>query len=307
MAIHEQRYGTAPSYAASALAASSIGWALAPIFIRYLSASYGPHTQNFLRYAAAAVPLLVISAVWYRRDLLEAFRSWKGMGGIVLLNVVQQHVWTVGTAGSTATTAQLISKLSIVFVIIFSFFMFSEERGVIRSPLYLAGTFLSFIGVGAVISRDPQAVIPLIDFPTAMLLLTAVLWAVYTVWAKHIVLRIHPVPMFTVVSIYTTAAFALLAMATEGASTLSSAGTNVFLIGIISGLIPIALAHPAFHYAQRNLGSAFCSSVALFNPLVTYIIALFIFPDEQLILTQWIGAATLLLGTLMVLYTARKE
>jgi drug/metabolite transporter (DMT)-like permease len=99
----------------------------------------------------------------------------------------------------------------------------------------------------------------------------------------------------------------LLAAATEDVSTLSSAGARNVLIGVISGLIPIALAHPAFHYAQRNLGSAFCSSVALFNPFVTYLIALFIFPDERLILTQWFGAGILVIGTLMVVYTGRKE
>ncbi len=77
-------------------------------------------------------------------------------------------------------------------------------------------------------------------------------------------------------------------------------------LGVISGLIPIALAHPAFHYGQRWLGSAFCSSVALFNPLVTYLVALMIWPDERLILTQWIGSGVLVAGTLLVLRNAER-
>lgn len=289
------------------LIVSSFAWALAPIFIRYVARVYDPHTQNLLRYGSAAVPLTIISLIWFRKDLVAAFRGYKGMLGIAALNVLQQHVWTLGCAGSTATTAQLVSKLSVVFVILFSFFLFHEERGVIRSPFYLIGTVLSFLGAAAVISDDPSTVVPRLDFPTVMLLLTAVLWAIYTVWAKHLVMDVHPVPMFTVLSIYTTAGFALLASRTGHVSMIVSAGWRFAAISVVSGLIPIALAHPTFHFAQRRLGSAWCSSVALFNPLITYAIALWVFPDEHMVLTQWLGAALLLVGTLLVVFAGRRN
>ena len=292
--------------AATALVVSASGWALAPIFIRQLSVVYDPNTQNLLRYLSATIPLVVVSAVWYREDLRAAFRDYKGMLGIAILNVVQQLVWTIGCAGSTATTAQLISKLSIVFVIIFSFLLFHEERAIIKSPLYIAGTVLSFVGVGGVISDNPASVVPTLNWPTLMLLAMAVLWAVYTVWAKHLVTDVHPVPMFTVLSIYTTIGCAILSVVWGAPSTLVTAGIPPIIIGIISGLIPIALAHPTFHFAQKHLGSALCSSVALFNPLLTYAIALWIFPDEHLVLTQWLGAGVLLAGTLLVIYAGKQ-
>jgi drug/metabolite transporter (DMT)-like permease len=139
-----------------------------------------------------------------------------------------------------------------------------------------------------------------------MLLAMAVLWAVYTVWAKHLVTDVHPVPMFTVLSIYTTIGCAILSVVWGAPSTLVTAGIPPIIIGIISGLIPIALAHPTFHFAQKHLGSALCSSVALFNPLLTYAIALWIFPDEHLVLTQWLGAGVLLAGTLLVIYAGKR-
>ena len=292
--------------AASALVIAASGWALAPIFIRQLSTIYDPHTQNLLRYASAAIPLLLISGVMFREGLRDAFRDYKGMLSISVLNIVQQHTWTLGCAGSTATTAQLVLKLSIVFVILFSFFLFHEERGVIKSPFYLAGTLLSFVGAAAVISDDPTSIVPVLNFPTLMLLVTAVLWAVYAVWAKHLVANIHPVPMFTVLSLYTTIGFAFMSFLTGDPAKIVSVGTYPVVIGVVSGLIPIALAHPAFHFAQKHLGSALCSSVALFNPLLTYAIAMWIFPDEHLVLTQWIGAGVLLLGTLLVIYAGKR-
>ena len=289
------------------LMVAACGWALAPIFIRQLSTVYDPHTQNLLRYASAALPLLLISVIWFREDLAAAFRGYKGMLGIAALNVVQQHVWTLGCAGSTATTAQLVTKLSIVFIILFSFFLFHEERSVIKSRIYQFGTLLSFAGAAAVISDNPASIVPNLDFPTLMLLATAILWAVYTVWAKHLVMNVHPVPMFTVLSLYTTIGFAVLSPATGDTSKLVTAGWQPVVIGIVSGLIPIAWAHPSFHYAQKHLGSALCSSVALFNPLVTYAVAMWIFPDEHLVLTQWLGAALLLLGTFLVLSAAKSS
>ena len=289
------------------LMVAACGWALAPIFIRQLSTVYDPHTQNLLRYASATLPLLLISAIWFREDLAAAFRGYKGMLGIAALNVVQQHAWTLGCAGSTATTAQLVMKLSIVFIILFSFFLFHEERSVIKSRIYQFGTLLSFVGAAAVISDNPASIVPNLDFPTLMLLATAILWAVYTVWAKHLVMNVHPVPMFTVLSVYTTIGFAVLSPATGDTSRLVTAGWQPAVIAIVSGLIPIAWAHPSFHYAQKHLGSALCSSVALFNPLVTYAVALWIFPDEHLVLTQWLGAALLLLGTFLVLSAAKSS
>ena len=292
--------------AVAALVLSTFGWALAPIFIRYLSTSYDVNTQNFIRYLGATLPLLIICLVWYREEFRVVLAHRNALLGIGIVNILQQWSWTIGCAGSTATTAQLISKISIVFVIALSFLLFHEERAVIRSRLYQIGTLLSLVGLAAVISRDPASIIPRIDLPTFMLLFTSVLWAVYTVWGKHLVATVHPIPMFTVIAIGTTLGSLVMAIIWGQPSTLVSAGMAPFWIAVISGVVCIAASHPTFHFAQKHLGSALCSSVALLNPLVTYMIALCIFPDEELVLTQWIGAAALLVGTLLVTYAGQR-
>lgn len=292
--------------AVSALILSTIGWALAPIFIRHLSTLYDVNTQNFIRYLSATLPLLAASLIAYRADLMTVLRQPRAMLGIGLVNVFQQWSWTLGCAGSTATTAQLISKISIVFVIVFSFFLFHEERAVIRSRFYQVGTLLSFVGLAAVISRDRNSIVPHFDFATMMLLLTSVLWAVYTVWGKHLVTNVHPVPMFTVIAVFTTLASLGMALIWGTPSDLVAHGAKPLWIAFVSGVFPIAMSHPAFHFAQKHLGSALCSSVALLNPLVTYGIALFLWADERLVATQWFGAAVLLVGTLLVTYAGQR-
>jgi drug/metabolite transporter (DMT)-like permease len=202
--------------------------------------------------------------------------------------------------------AQLITKLNIVFVIIFSFFLFHEERAVIRSPSYLGGTLLSLVGVAAVLAKDPASLVPIFDRAAALLLGTAVCWGVYMVWSKHLVMGMHPIPMFTVVSIYTTLGLGILSLTLGEPGTLIAAGPRLTAVAFISGLLPIALAHPAFHFAQRTLGSAFSNSCNLLTPLLTYLFGVTVLVNERLTRSQWLGAAMLIAGTALVTFALHR-
>lgn len=289
-----------------ALFTASFGWALAPVFIRYLSHTYDPYSQMLIRYGTGALALTGVCLAFFRDEFLQTLRKPQLVVPLAAVIVGHQFSWTMGTYGSTATVAQLTTKLSVILIIVFSYVMFHEERSVIRSPWYLLGTILSFAGVAAVLAKDRASVMPVFDRYALFLLLTGLLWSVYVVWAKHLVAGIHPVPLFTVLALWTTAGFAVLALAFGDWTTLVNAGPRMTLIAVASGLVPIATAHPAYHYAQKHLGAAFCSSLNLLNPLMTYAFALCLWPDEQLQPTQWAGAVVLLAGTFLVTLAARR-
>ena len=286
---------------------SVVSWALAPVLIRYLSGAYEPYGQAFVRYASATIVLVIVSAVFYRKDFLNLLRRPKGILGIAALNVVQQTTWTYGCYGTPATIAQLMGKLSVVFVFIFAFVLFREERNVIKSPLFLGGTLVSFLGVACVLEVRWEQLIPNVDVPMMLLWITAVCWAGYTVWARHLVLDVHPVPMFTVLSIFTTTGFGVLTFTVGDPAMIPVAGWRLSIIAFFSGLISIALAHTAFHYAQKRLGSALGSAFNLLTPLVTFGFAWFILPDETLSVYQIFGAALLLAGTAVISLTAYRR
>lgn len=285
---------------------ATLGWALAPVFIRGLSATYDPYTMNLLRCTGAAVPLLAISLVAYRDDLCAALANWRGMVGLALLNVLQQTLWTIGCSGAGATVAQIVSKLSVVLVIMFSFVLFHEERAIIKSPVYLLGTLASLAGVGLVIGGGSESMALALDFPMVALLIVAVLWAIYVVWGKHLVRNVHPVPMFTVLAVYTTIGFGLLMPALGSPSTIVSAGPRMAVLAFLSGLLSLGMAHPCFHFGQKYVGSAFSISVVLLNPLLTFLVAQWFWADERLVLVQWAGAVLLLGGTFAVIYIGRR-
>lgn len=243
----------------------------------------------------------------WRGEFLHLLRRPMLLAPISALNVFMQYIWTAGCYGTPATTAQLIIKLNIVFVILFAYFLFREERSVIRDPAYLAGTAISMIGLVFVLMRDPAALVPRVDTSTLLLLLMSLCWAVYVVWGKHLAWKMHPVPMFGVMSIHTAIGLGVLSLLFGDSTGLSDIPARIWAVAVISGFISIGVAHPAFQYAQRELGSALCTAINLINPLFTYVFSLILLPNEFMLPQQWLGAATLLLGTGFVLWAAHRN
>ena len=290
--------GTRRAYAALML--SLVGWSMAPVFIRGLSQAYDPFSQAFIRYLFGAMVLLLITFAGYRNQVGVLLRNLLPVMGIGLINVFQQTTWTLGCYGSKATLAQLVTKLNVVLVIVLSFLLFHEERDVIRSRAYLGGTFLSLVGVAVVLAKDPGSLVPTLDRPTWLLLATAVCWSVYIVWSKHVVMGVHPVPMFGFAAAFSTLGLGVIALIWGEPRCLLQAGSKVTFLAFISGVFPIAMAHSCFHYAQRRLGSAFCSSLSLLIPFLTYIAAVTFLKDEHLLARQWVGGLLLLFGTYLI-------
>jgi drug/metabolite transporter (DMT)-like permease len=291
----------------TALAAATLGWSISPIFMRYMTGAYDPYTQSFLRYGFATIILLAISAIGYREGFMAALRRPKATLGLALLNFVMQTAWTVSLYHTTATAAQLITKIQVLMIIAMSYFLYHEERAVIKSPRYIIGTALGFLGLAGVLMDDPsKSLFPTLDLAVFLLLFVSVCWSVYAVWGKHVVRDLHPVPMFTVVSLYTTIGFAVNMLIFGDPGTIISGGSHMLWIAALSSVLPIAIAHAAYHYAQHRLGAAFCISVQLITPAITNGLALFFWLDESMNMVQWIGAGVLTAGSLFVIQAQRK-
>ncbi|GMU93444.1 MAG: hypothetical protein AMXMBFR4_25020 [Candidatus Hydrogenedentota bacterium] len=293
--------------ASVALVIATLGWAMAPVFIRLCSADFDPFTQAFARYLSGSGMLAGICLLRWRREFLSLLRNPLRLAPISALNVFMQYIWTVGCYGTPATTAQLIVKLNIVFVIAFAYLLFQEERAVIRDWRYGSGTIISLVGLLFVLMQDPSDLVPVLNAPVLLLLLMSLTWAVYVVWGKHLAWKIHPVPMFGVMSLQTAIGLGALAFAFGDPVDSLSIPPRIWTIAIVSGFISIGFAHPAFQYAQRELGSAFCTAINLVNPLFTFLFSLALLPNERLQPQQWAGAAALLMGTGFVLGAAHSN
>jgi len=291
----------------AALLVSTIGWALAPVFIRYLCAHYDPFVQSFVRYISAAVALVPWCVYRYPKELRRALARWRALALIALVVVGLQTAWTMAIYHTTATAAQLILKVQVPMVILMSYAVFREERLVILSPRFLFGTLLALAGVTGVLMRDPSVRwLPAFDYAFMLLMVVNVLWSFYIVGSRHACKDLHPVPMFTVVAVMVSIGFLPIMLAKGDTASIGAAGAWVGFIAFLSGMTSISMAHCAFHYAQVRLGAAFCTSLQVANPLVTYFVALPLWPDEALNLLQWIGAVVLVLGSILVINAQRR-
>jgi len=296
-----------PARATFALFITTFGWATAPIFIRLCANEFDPIMQTFTRYCSGSALLAGICLIRWRSEfILLLLQPWR-LAGISALNIAMQCIWTVGCYGTTATEAQLIIKLNIVFVILFAYVLFREERAVIRNPRFLAGTTISLVGLVLVLMKDEASIVPVLDSSSILLLIMSVCWAAYVVWGKHLAWKMHPVPMFGVLSIQTAIGLGALALFFGDFAKTASISPQIWGIAVVSGFISIGLAHPAFQYAQRELGSAFCTSVNLINPLFTFLFSLVLLPGESINQTQWLGAIALLAGMGFVIRAAQRN
>ncbi len=285
-----------------------VGWALTPVFVRFMSGSYDPYTQSFIRYASAAVALVVYAGVYHRRELVRAFGRWRTLLPMSLLMLGMQTAWMVAIYHTTATMAQLVTTLQAPLVILLSFVIFHEERGIIRSPAYLVGSFLCIIGVTAVFMHNEGASIHFrVDLAMLLLMIVSITWAVYAVWGRHTAKGLHPVAMFTVLSVYVSIGFIAVMCCFGEPKTLMSAGLGMNFIAFISGVVCIAAAHCGFHYAQVRLGSAYCTSIQLGSPFITHVLAYALWSDEALSLIQWLGGILLIGGSLLVVHARWKK
>ena len=274
-----------------------LGWALTPVFVRYMSGTYDPYTQAFARYVSAATALLFYAFIYHRSDLVKAFSRWRTLLPMSLLVLGMQTTWMVAIYHTTATMAQLVTTLQAPLVIFLSFAVFHEERQVIRSPAYITGSLLCLVGVIAVFMREDGASIRFrVDFAMVLLMCVSIFWAVYAVWGRHTAKGLHPVAMFTVLSVYVSIGFVFIMLLFGDPQSLCSAGLRMNFIAFISGVVCIAAAHCGFHYAQVRLGSAYCTSIQLGSPFITHVLAYALWPDEALSWVQWVGGVMLVGG-----------
>jgi drug/metabolite transporter (DMT)-like permease len=284
-----------------AIATASVSWGLSPVMIRFLSGTYDPFTQAFARYGSACVVLLAISLLWFRADLLQIARKPLGILGLALVNLCIQTAWTFGCYYSKSVTAQLIIKLDTIFVIVFAYLLYREERAVIRNPAFLGGVLFCFCGTaGIIFSRGSGVDFHQPIWASSLLVLFAFGWGIYSVWGKHLVGNIHPLPLFTVIATLTALGFACLAARYGNTGAILRAQRTDQIVLLLSGLLPVALAHCCFLYAQKPLGAAFCSTILLLNPLVTFAAANLLFDDEALSAAQFLAAALILAGAAAV-------
>ena len=284
------------------LVGSIFFWAISPIFVRYFQAFYDPWTQNAFRYAAAAAFLLG----WcrFRRTPLGGLtpRQWRQVARVVVVNLLLQSFYAWTYAFIYPSVGTLLGSADILFLCLISFFLFSDERRVIRSPLFVLGTGLSIGGLGLVVlGQDPEVLerlrVTRADYwmGVAVGLSYALFVALYALAIKPLVRTVSPIVSFTHVSWMTTLGLTVLMLVFGHASALWHQPARPLLLMVVSALVAIVLAHLAYYAALRDVSAVVSSTLLRLTPVVACGFSLLVYGD-RLAPLQVVGGCGVIAG-----------
>ena len=270
-------------------------WSLGPIFISYLTGYIDSWTQNLLRYSVACLfwlPFLLFSIRAKRFDT----KVWRRAAVPAVANVVMQSLFASGYYYIGPAFMVLLMKSSIIGIAGFSLIFFPEERTLVKSKRFWSGLVLSVVGVAGVLyyKEDFTATRTLTGIIIA--LMTAFMWAVYTLSVRIAFKKIDSRHGFSVISIYTVAGLCMLGLLFGQPGDCLRMGIGQWACVVISGVVCIALAHVLYYTAMRRVGATIPALVVLAQPFIVLAISYVVF-GELLNILQLLSGVILLAGS----------
>jgi drug/metabolite transporter (DMT)-like permease len=282
--------------------AAVIIWAWPMIFVRYVKvnttppgtdvALFTPHALNFWRYTSAAITVLTIALLTRRRDFAAVFkRFWVPLVLGVMLATFQM-IWVYGVYLVPASYGSLVIRSTMIFSLLLSYFMFAEERKVIRSRGFLVSAILGLIAVACITLFDDKfAVKGALMSGTLIFLVSSFLWSTYAVTIRKIGKRTKPLATFAVTVCVATGILAVPALFENNLGVMwdpSVSTPNVKLAIFFSGALCIGITNCLYYQSLRRIGVAYTALVGLAAPFLTGLFAYMVLgKEEKLNLIQW--------------------
>lgn len=287
------------------IAIATFIWIWPPVLIKMLSFHFDVYTQNFYRYLAGSSVLMVISLIYRKRKLFSSLKRIKKFILPAMLVFLYQISFVGGIYLLTPTVASLIGKSSVLFTTLFSFVLFSDERKIIRSRSFIAGSLLAILGVYGVIAGKGSVELAGFNLGAVLILIGSVMWSLYTIVVKVMVREVDPFELASIVFMLSLPLFFIFALLFGDMKALKVAPKGIVAILFLSGALCVGIAN-AFNYKSIKLiGTVISSNLILLTPFFTAIASYLIF-KETLSIYQILSGAALLAGC-SILVTANRS
>jgi drug/metabolite transporter (DMT)-like permease len=283
-------------------------WSLGNIFIAYLNLFFDNYTQNFFRYISAALTLLLFSLAFNKNKYFSSLKNVKTLTIPILTVFVFQIFNVYGIAFTTPTIATLITRLSVIFVDVFSFFLFSEERVTLTNKNFIVGTLLSFFGVFGVVLVGSSLFYSneLFFIGVLFLILTSILWAIYIVSIKIALRNSDPLSTTTNVFLISGVMYLPFSVLTGGLYKVLNEDLAINFLLIASGILSIGIGNFLNYYAIQELGASLSTNLQLLIPIVTGILSMIVL-NEPMPTSKVIFSLLALVGCWLVIRASNKS
>ena len=277
-----------------------IGWSSVPLFLRYFADSIDAWTSNGWRYGFAALlwaPVLIIGAL--SRSLPRGL--WKAAIVPSIVNSLSQVTFCYAHYKIDPGLLTFGLRTQMFFAALGAYVMFAAERPVIRSPAYLIGALVLFVGTAGAVLLGNQPITGAHATGIVLSILSGVLFAGYALAVRKYMTRFNAVVAFAAISQYTAAAMVVLMLALGhrgGLDAVALPGRD-FVLLLVSAVIGIALGHVFYYMSIARLGVAVSSGVLQLHPFGVAIASFFLF-GEILTAVQWGCGVLAVCGALLM-------
>jgi len=282
-----------------------IAWAIAPILIKWLSRYFDVHTQNFYRYLGASIFLFIVARSIYPVPWSKAVKKLKIFLLPAICIVATQILWVSGIYLSKAALAVLLGKLHLLFIILFSYLIFHDEREVVRSPRFKIAVILILIGVtGAILGRDEIMSLE-IGWGIVLIVLSCITWAFYSIAVKITTVKVTPLVSSSLAIAIATIFLLPAGLSCGNLNQLSEAPFLAIVVLFGSGILGVGIGQALFYRNIKNVGTVITTSFILSTPIISLVFAYFIL-GEKLTLLQILAGAFILAGCYIMLPLTKK-
>ena len=279
-------------------------WAGNSIVARAVRFDIPPFTLAFLRWSGATLAVLPFAIAPLKRDWPAIRQGWRpllflGLTGIGAFNALLYS----GLQYTTATNALLLQAAIPAAMVLCDRLFF----GVRSSWWQIVGVSASMLGVAAIVFEgDPAAALRLhFGFGDALILISVVVWALYTVF-----LRLRPAisPTSFIAVTFSIGVLTMgppAAMEWRAGETVAWSGPVVAAILYVA-LLPSLLSYFLYNYATGVVGPANAGQAITLMPLFGALIAA-VTLGERLHAFHFAGMAFILAGIALSLLAIRRQ
>jgi drug/metabolite transporter (DMT)-like permease len=275
----------------AALFAINVFWGASFVANTIALKSIGPIEIASLRFFIAAPLLLVITLLWKGRDIFKFDKKDLGIFIIMALaGVTFQYVFQVSAQDyTTATNASLLINTS-VFFIMFLGAVFLREK---LTWWKIVGAIVGFAGVAVLLGNFTFNLSGHV-IGDILIIVSAFLWAVYSIYGKKVADKYHPLTVLNYVFIIGTIGLIPFYLFTPHSSVTSIPAVAWAAILFLSLFCSI-FAYVIYNIALEKMDASRVAVYIYFVPLSTIVLSMIVI-HESITTTTLGGGLMVLLG-----------
>jgi drug/metabolite transporter (DMT)-like permease len=280
----------------------AVVWALNFTVVKASLSEIDPYSFNAIRFLLAASFMWIVLAkrkAWFkltRSDLLPLLAM--GLCG----NLLYQWLFIVGIDLTLAANAAVMLGTIPIWVAVFSHLLSIE----LMNRLKGIGVFLAFSGVLLIIFFGNNR----ISFESEnftgdlVIVLAAVVWALYTIFSKRFLTRYTPLQFSTIMTSVGAFSLCILAIPHTENTEWSSVSLPAYGGAIFSGLLSIGVAYLIWNNAIRTVGAVRTATYQNLVPVLGLLFGIALL-GENLEPLQYAGSAVVISGILITRHGGR--